>query len=137
MEIQRALLDLLLPRTHGRGFLTLEFPFRPLPEHEMWQADAAFVAAARWDAMPPEFCAGAPDLLVEILSAGEGLDDLPDRCETCLASGCRAYWTVDPKRRVVQVTGADGRNATFDSSAALPLPVPLEGTIPVSEIFPR
>lgn len=45
-EIQQALLDLLRPFTRGRGFITIEFPFRA-PGHEAWQADVGFVQEVR------------------------------------------------------------------------------------------
>jgi hypothetical protein len=42
VKIQQALLELLLPLTRDRGFMTIEFPFRPEPEYEAWQGGCCF-----------------------------------------------------------------------------------------------
>jgi Uma2 family endonuclease len=62
-------LELLLPLTRDRGFMTIEFPFRPEPEYEAWQADVAFVVKGRWENDDADYFSGAPDLVIEVLSA--------------------------------------------------------------------
>jgi len=64
VKIQQALFDLLAPHAGGRGFLTVEFPFRPASEYESWVADVAFVAAHRWDRDDNDYFLGAPDLVI-------------------------------------------------------------------------
>src|ERR1700694_4500795 len=49
VKIQQTLLELLWPLTRDKGFVTNEFPFRPAPEYEAWQADVAFVSKDRWE----------------------------------------------------------------------------------------
>ncbi|MBZ5620983.1 MAG: Uma2 family endonuclease [Acidobacteriia bacterium] len=132
--IQEALSDLLKPRTRGKGFLTIEFPFRPAAEYEAWQADVAFVTKERWE-KDADYFFGAPDLVIEVLSPSKTKAEILERQETCLSNGCIAFWTVDPKRRLVRVTGTDRKNVTYDCSMPVPLPDPLGGSIPVSAIF--
>ena len=48
--------------------------------------------------------------------------EMLDRQQTCLAHGCAAFWTVDPKRRMILVTNPAGITVTFDLSASVPLP---------------
>ena len=46
--IQRKLQGLLMPFVPPGSFLTLELAFRPLPEHEGWRADVAWLSAERF-----------------------------------------------------------------------------------------
>jgi hypothetical protein len=41
-------LELLKPLTRGKGYPTIEYPFRPEPESEYRQADVGFATKARW-----------------------------------------------------------------------------------------
>jgi Uma2 family endonuclease len=134
-KIQQVLSDLLSPLVRGRGFMTIEFPFCPAPEYEAWQADVAFVAKDRWEKDDADYFSGAPDLVIEVLSASNTMDEILDRQDVCLSNGCTAFWTVDPKRRLVLVTTPDRKTVTFDRSMSILLPEPLSGTIPVAAIF--
>jgi Uma2 family endonuclease len=52
-----------------RGVVMAEMAFRPLPEHEVWQADVGFISTGRAERIQEdEYLAGAPDLVVEVLS---------------------------------------------------------------------
>jgi Uma2 family endonuclease len=130
VKVQQALLDLLSPHARGRGFLTVEFPFRPAPEYECWTADVAFVSSARWDRDENDYFLGAPDLVIDI-------DTTLDRQQVCLANGCTAFWTVDPKRRIILVTNPAGITVTFDETSSAPLPecFGTKERVPVSLVF--
>jgi len=137
VKIQQTLFDLLAPHARGRGFLTVEFPFRPASEYESWVAGVAFVAAHRWDRDDNDYFLGAPDLVIEVLSESNTMDEMLDRQQTCLANGCASFWTVDPKRWLILVTNQAGITVTFDGSSSVPLPETF-GTkerIPVSLAF--
>lgn len=56
-------------------------------------------------------CAGAPDLIVEILSPATARKDLKEKFAAYERAGVREYWTVDPAARTVMVfrLGADRR----------------------------
>jgi len=132
--IQEVLSDLLKPRARGKGFLTIEFPFRPEPEYESWEADVAFVTRERWD-NASDYLFGAPELVIEVLSPSNTKAEILERQEICLSNGCTAFWVVDPKRRVVRVTGSDRKTITYDCSMSFPLLEPLGGSIHVAAIF--
>ena len=55
----------------------------------------------------------APDLVIEVLSPSNTMDEVLDRQNICLKNGCIAFWTVDPKRKSVMVTTADGKTITL------------------------
>src|SRR5271165_4530632 len=78
--IQQTLSDLLQPAARGKGFLTIEFPFRPEPEYEAWQADVAFVRKDRLErSAGADYFMGAADLVIEVLSASNTMDEINDR----------------------------------------------------------
>lgn len=76
------------------------------PEGESVLApDAAFTRKER---IPPDlpdrgFCRFAPDLVVEVRSPDDALDDLHEKTREWLAGGVQIVWLVDPTRRVVEV----------------------------------
>lgn len=135
VKIQQALFNLLLPLVGERGFLTIELPFRPEAEYESWTADVGFVARERWDKDDNEYFLGAPDLVIEVLSQSNTMDEILERQEVCFANGCTSFWTVNPKRQIVMVTTPDRKTVTFDRSSSLPLPEPLSGSVEVAVIF--
>ena len=134
-RVQKALFDLLYPLLSGLGFLTLEFPFRPEPEHESWRCDIGFATQERLDNDEDDYFMGAPDLVIEVLSPSNTVDEILDRQDICLDNGCIAFWTVDPKRQTVMVTTPDRKTITYDRSSRVPLPEPFQGSIEVAAIF--
>ncbi len=136
MQIQQALFDLLAPLLRGHGFLTNEFAFRPAPEYEARQCDIGFVAQHRWDADDHEYFLGAPDLIVEVLSKSNTMDDILDRQDMCLRNGCVSFWVVDSRRKTIMVTTPDGITRTYRCGEAVSVPSPWLGTVEVAGIFP-
>jgi Uma2 family endonuclease len=134
VKIQQMLLDLLSPLARGKGFLTNEFPFRPAPEYEVWQADIGFVARERWAADTNDYFLGAPDLVIEVLSASNTMEEINDKMAVCMANGCVNFWVVDARRKLVSVTQGDVTRH-FRAPAQIPLPEPLQGTIEAAAIF--
>ena len=135
VQVQQVLFDLLSPLLRDLGFLTCELPFRPAPEYESWQCDVGFVRQSRWEADDNDYFLGAPDLVVEVLSKSNTMDEILERQDVCLANGCIAFWTVDPKRRSVMVTTPDRKTISFGPGSVVPLPEPLPGVIEVDAIF--
>jgi Uma2 family endonuclease len=99
------------------------------------RADVAFVAKDRWEKDDVDYFSSAPDLVIEVLSASNTMDEILDGQDVCLSNGCTAFWTVDPKRQLVLVTAPDRKPLTFDRSMSIPLLEQLGGTIPVAAIF--
>lgn len=90
------------------GIVLSEMAFRPAPEYEMWQADVGYVRADRAAGIgEDEYLNGAPDLVVEVLSPSNTADEIDDRRTICMTNGCRSFWVVNDKRKLVSVTEGD------------------------------
>jgi len=114
----------------------MEMAFRPTPEHEVWQADVACVSVERDAATgDDEYLMGSPELVVEVLSPSNPMDEILERQGMCLANGCVSFWTVDPKREIAMVTTPDRRTVVFDRQSLVAMPEPLNGSIEVAKVF--
>ncbi len=71
--------------------------------------DVSFLSASRLrpDQVPEQFIPGAPDLAVEILSAGSRWPDVEEALADYLANGARMVWVVEPRERRVIVRYPD------------------------------
>jgi Uma2 family endonuclease len=76
---------------------------------------------------------GAPDIVMEVLSPSNTASEMLDKEQICLENGAREFWVVDPVRRQVKVSGADGHAATYKAGQSVPLW--FGGTLPVDSIF--
>jgi Uma2 family endonuclease len=133
-RIQRRIRKLLEVLAGGKGAVDSEFAFRPAGEYEVWVADVAFVTSER-DARTgdDEYLAGAPDLVVEVLSPGNTAYEINDKMSVCLDNGCLSFWVVDPKNKRVSVTeGAVTRHYGVTASFTCDVP---GATISVGGIF--
>jgi len=134
-RIQRRMFTLLTDLARENGVVETEMAFRPTDEHEVWVADIACVKMDRdQSTADDDYLLGAPDLVVEVLSPSNTVDEINDKMDICLANGCVSFWVVDPKRRLVSVTQGD-LTRQYRASASIPLPEPLAGTISVADIF--
>jgi Uma2 family endonuclease len=131
-RLQQMISELLLPMTKGKGLIMTEFPFR-VEGQEAWQADLGFVAAERAD-IPDPYLRGAPDLVIEVLSPSNTVDEINEKMDICMANGCTCFWVVDPKRKTVSVTEGDTARQ-YREGTSIPLPAPLEGEIAVASVF--
>jgi len=135
-RIQDRIMMLLKRLVGDTGVVQMEMAFRPTPEHEVWQADVACVSVERDTATgDDEYLMGSPELVVEVLSPSNTMDEILERQDICLANGCVSFWTVDPKRQIVMVTTPDRRTVVFDRQSLVPLPEPLEGSIEIAKLF--
>jgi Uma2 family endonuclease len=134
--IQHRLVMLLARLAAGRGFLWTEVAFRPAPENECWIADVAFIDQKRYDAIDPEDnLRGAPELVVEVLSASNTASEIADREAMCLENGCREFWVVDPKRKTVRVSTPDRKSITYVEGEKIPLTLPAAADLDVADVF--
>ncbi len=133
---EKRLVRALESRIGRHGYVNSEVPFRPLPEHEVWTADVAFLSEERDRGTAGEdWIAGAPDLVAEILSPANTAEEMLDREDTCLRNGGRQFWTVSIERRTVKVTSATGWTANYRPGDEIDLAEFGGGKLPVSEIF--
>jgi Uma2 family endonuclease len=78
--IQRILRRLFEQVAEPGSLVDVEVAFRPLPEHELWAADVAYLSAERFrQADPEDNIRGAPDLVVEVLSPSNTVAEIYDK----------------------------------------------------------
>jgi Uma2 family endonuclease len=136
IRVQHQLQQMLGDAAGDRRSAYIEAPFRPLPEHELRVADVAYAPRERWDAVSSKgYLAGAPELVVEILSPSNTAAEMLEREQICLENGCREFWIVDLNRRQVKISTPEGRTATYKSGAAIPLFFATGKTLAVDAIF--
>lgn len=113
-----------------------EMAFRPLPEYELHVVDVGAVTPARWEQTDPdENLAGAPDLVVEVISPSNTMEEILEKRSLCLENGCREFWVVEPKFRVVNVSTVDGITRTYRGAVFVPLALFGDARLPVAAIF--
>ena len=116
-------------RQNGLGTMLISPMDVVLSDEDIVQPDLLFVSAARAAIITEKNIAGAPDLVVEVLSEATRKADLTVKYKLYAARGVQEYWVVDPELETVAVyrTGKDGftRAAELsrekDDSLATPL----------------
>jgi Uma2 family endonuclease len=135
-DLQRRLLSLLDARFGADFCVMTEFPCRPLPEYEVWIADVAMTPNHRWDETGDSgWLAGAPELTIEVLSPSNTKAQMEDRMRTFFMGGCRQFWTVDNRKRAIEISYADGSRRTFGIADEISFAEFGAESLPVAEIF--
>lgn len=67
------------------------------------QPDVLFIRKARQSILTPQFCDGAPDLIVEVISPSSIRLDRQVKYRAYEQHGVAEYWLVDPKLRGVEI----------------------------------
>ena len=103
-DLQRGLRKLLESQVEAKGYVVgTEYPYRPLPENEVWGADVACVQAARHRASE-KWLKRSPELVIEVKSPSNTKLELHDKAMTTLAGeGSCEFWIVDPDAGTVTV----------------------------------
>ena len=65
--------------------------------------------------------AGAPDLVIEVLSPSNTASEIIDKKTLCLENGSREFWVVDSEHRQVEVSTPDGLTVTYKAGQQVPL----------------
>src|SRR5262249_53868048 len=90
----------------------------------------------RWQQIDPEdWLAGAPDLVIEVLSPSNTATEINDKEKLCLEHGCREFWSVDTDLRQVKVSTPEGITTTFKAGQQIPLRIFGAGSLAVDDIF--
>jgi Uma2 family endonuclease len=133
-RIQENLRSALADAAGAAGKAVTELGFRPEPEHEYWLADVAFLTRERWLAIPDEGnLQGVPEIVIEVLSPSNTASEMLDKEQLCLENGALEFWVVDPVRRQVRISTADGRAATYKAGQDIPLL--FGGTLAIDSVF--
>lgn len=134
--VQRKLRRLLEPLAESGSYVDVEVAFRPLPEHELWAADVAYIPRERFQQADPEDnFHGAPEIVIEVLSPSNTAAEIYDKEQLCLQNGAREFWVVDPDRRQVKVSTPNGHTITYQSGQQIPLPLLGGAKLTVDDIF--
>ena len=120
IRAQWQLRRLLEDAAESAGVVDKEIPYRPLPEHECWGADVAFVSKERWESVD-RYLMEAPELVVEVLSPSNTVAEMLDKRNVCLENGSREFWVVDTGLRQVEVSTPDGHTITYKPGQEIPL----------------
>ena len=152
-ELRHGQLILVAPHNHGlfvlrsricrlleattveeRWIASTSMPFQPQLDYEFRYADVGLISTQRWDATDPEgYIQGAPALVAEVLSPSNTAAEILDKRQTCLESGAREFWLVNPGRTTVEVSTPDGHSVIYGAGQQVPLF--FGGSIAVDEIF--
>jgi Uma2 family endonuclease len=134
--LQRRLRKLLEPIYEPLGYTAdTEYPYKPLPEHEVWGADVAVVPEIR-DKATEQWLDGSPELVIEVKSRSNTKAELHDKAMTTLAGqGSAEFWVVDPRQKTITVYTKTSGIHVYHPGDSVPLPHPDSGKLAVSDIF--
>jgi len=85
--------------------------------------DVSFVSEARLKTLrvaPDKFLAGAPDLVVEVLSPSDRMTQINRKLEHYFAHGTRLAWLVNLRKQQILIYTADSIEALTDLDDVLP-----------------
>jgi Uma2 family endonuclease len=95
----------------GRGYAFDSNTGFTLPDGSMRSPDAAWVSAARWDALTEgdkdRFSPICPDFIVELRSPTDSLAELKEKMEQWVANGAQLAWLIDPTEQTVFIYRPD------------------------------
>ena len=117
------------------GVAPTEFPYRPFPNLQFWVADVAYVTPAEWAAMARnEYQVFAPALIIEVLSPSNTPAKVSRQRITAMSAGTQAFWVLDPVKRTVLVTDANGTRL-YEVGDVIPLHLLDGAVLAVADIF--
>jgi Uma2 family endonuclease len=134
-ELQRRLRRMLEALPGAEDYIVdTEFPYRPLPENEVWGADVACVSGARYHAID-KWLEGSPELVIEVKSPSNTKAEMHDKAMTTLAgAGAVEFWIVDAETKTALVHGKASGMRLYSAGEAVPLPM-FASRIALSELF--
>ena len=83
----------------------------------------------------PAAIGAVADLVIEVLSPSNTVDEMNERERICLDHGACEFWVVDQTRKQVKVSTPDGRTITYRSGQQIPLALASGKTLSVDAIF--
>jgi len=99
-------------RKTGAGFVFDSSSGFTLPDGAVRSPDLSWISKSKWEALPEierrRFAKICPDLVVEIMSMSDDLDDLQDKMKEYQANGCSLGWLIDRIGKKVYIYRKDG-----------------------------
>lgn len=83
-----------------------------LTDINAYQPDVCYFSKARYTSLTEQGADGAPELVVEVLSARSAKHDLGVKKEIYARTGVEEFWSVDPVKRTVTVFELDESTTT-------------------------
>jgi Uma2 family endonuclease len=69
----------------GHGIVLTRLAFRAIPEYDLRVADVGYLTRERWEQIKDEdYCLGAPDLIIEVLSQSTTSIEINEKIALCL-----------------------------------------------------
>lgn len=120
--LQRRLREMLEPLAKPKGYVVdTEYPYRPLPENEVWSADVICLEKSREDSKK-KCLMGSPELVIEVRSPSNTKRKLHDKAMTTLAGeGAAEFWVIDPKTASATVYSKTSGIHAYPAPAAVPI----------------
>lgn len=130
----RRLADWVEPKRAGR--VTGSSAGFTLPDSNTRAPDVSFVRAERLRRAPRSFAQLAPDLMVEVKSPSDSIEDLEQKIANFLQQGTQVGILVNPEDRTVRVFRTDAAAMTLQDGDVLTLPDLFPGwSVAVSELW--
>jgi Uma2 family endonuclease len=132
-RLQRRLRRMMEAAADAAGYvIDTEYPYRPLPENEVWGADLACFREER-ETTAMKWLMGSPELVIEVKSPSNSNIELQDKAMTALAGGAVEFWVVEGKTKTVKVYSKTSGVQIYREGV---VPVPLfDCPISVEELF--
>ncbi|MBD2169119.1 Uma2 family endonuclease [Calothrix membranacea FACHB-236] len=134
-EIVSQLRNWVKPRKLGR--ITASSAGFRLPNSDLRAPDASFVLAERLRRSPKTFAQLAPDLIVEVKSPSDNLEDIRAKIQEFLSLGTKVGILLNPDEQIVEVYNVGKEVIILHNGDVLTVPELLPGwEVPVSDLWP-
>lgn len=134
-EMVSQLRNWVKPRKLGR--ITASSAGFRLPNSDLRAPDASFVLAERLRRSPKSFAQLAPDLIVEVKSPSDNLEDIRAKIQEFLSLGTKVGILLNPDEQIVEVYNVEKEVIVLHNGDVLTVPELLPGwEVPVSDLWP-
>ncbi len=118
------------------GYVDKELPFRALPQNDCRAADVGFISNRRLSLIDPEDnLAGAPDLVIEVLSPSNSAAGMYERELLCLENGSLEFWVVCLEKSTIRVASRDAASRVYRRDETISLAAFGCGELNMNEVF--
>lgn len=120
--VQLRLVELLQPKVAAFGKVGPECAYRAIPQFDLRAADVAVISHERVRSLDrDDNLIGAPELVIEVISASNRKARLQETVSLCLNHGALECWLVDRNKQSVTVVRKDGTTTAYGGDDRIPL----------------